>query len=180
MISATSKGIFWPIQIAIPTSGRNRIVARSMLRSLLRTRIPINMGSARYSSDDVAMPAPVTLVCASSSSSCWPINELAVMSVNATMMYTSANHTKIRNSTNERPLMCWRTTSAIDRPRCRTDATRAEKSWTPPIRIEPHRIQSMAGSQPNKAPARMGPTIGPAAAIAEKCWLRRGLVSSGA
>ena len=30
-------------------------------------------------------------------------------------------------------------------------------------------IQISAGSQPKKTPARIGPTIGPAAAIAEKC-----------
>jgi hypothetical protein len=36
----------------------------------------------------------------------------------------------------------------------------------------PTRIQSRAGIQPNATPARIGPTIGPAAAIAEKCWPR--------
>ena len=63
-----------------------------------------------------------------------------------------------------------RTTSAIDRALCRIDATSAEKSCTPPIRMLPTRIQIRAGAQPNATPARIGPTIGPAAAIAEKCW----------
>ena len=39
------------------------------------------------------------------------------------------------------------------------------------MKILPTRIQISAGNQPNITPARMGPTIGPAAAIAEKCWL---------
>jgi hypothetical protein len=63
-----------------------------------------------------------------------------------------------------------RTTSAIERALWRTEATSAEKSCTPPMKTLPMRIQSSAGSQPNATPARIGPTIGPAAAIAEKCW----------
>ena len=39
-----------------------------------------------------------------------------------------------------------------------------------PMNTLPTRIQSRAGAQPNATPARIGPTIGPAAAIAEKCW----------
>jgi hypothetical protein len=31
-------------------------------------------------------------------------------------------------------------------------------------------IQASAGAQPNITPAKMGPTMGPAAAMAEKCW----------
>jgi hypothetical protein len=62
-----------------------------------------------------------------------------------------------------------RTTSAIDRALWRIEATRAAKSWTPPMKMLPRRIQSSAGSQPNATPAKIGPTIGPAAAMAEKC-----------
>ena len=38
---------------------------------------------------------------------------------------------------------------------------------------------SSAGSQPKAIPARMGPTIGPAAAMAEKCWFSNGPASHG-
>ena len=55
------------------------------------------------------------------------------------------------------------------RPLLRTEAVRLEKSWTPPIKMEPRMIHSSAGSQPNQMPASTGPTIGPAAAMAEKC-----------
>ena len=72
-----------------------------------------------------------------------------------------------------------RTTSAIDRALWRIDAASAVMSCTPPMKIEPTRIQSSAGSQPNITPARIGPTIGPAAAIAEKCWLSRNFGSIG-
>ena len=57
----------------------------------------------------------------------------------------------------------------MDFPECRTDATNVKKSCTPPIKIEPTMIHSHAGNHPNHIPARIGPTIGPAAAIAEKC-----------
>ena len=66
-----------------------------------------------------------------------------------------------------------RTTSAIDRAPWRIEATSAVKSWTPPMKMLPTRIQSSAGSQPKATPARIGPMIGPAAAIAEKCWPSR-------
>jgi hypothetical protein len=74
-----------------------------------------------------------------------------------------------RNNRYDWRLMCSRTTSAIERALCRIDATRADISCTPPMKIEPMRIQISAGSQPNVRPARIGPTIGPAAAMAEKC-----------
>jgi hypothetical protein len=48
-------------------------------------------------------------------------------------------------------------------------ANNAPASCTPPIRIAPIMIHSSAGSQPNASPARIGPTTGPAAAIAVKC-----------
>ena len=62
-----------------------------------------------------------------------------------------------------------RTTSAIERPPCRTEAISVVKSWMPPMRTEPTRIQIHVGNQPKSVPARIGPTIGPAAAMAEKC-----------
>ena len=65
--------------------------------------------------------------------------------------------------------MCCRTTSAMDFPLCRTEATSVKKSCTPPMKIEPRMIQIHAGSHPNNVAAKIGPTIGPAAAIAEKC-----------
>ena len=59
--------------------------------------------------------------------------------------------------------MCSRTTSAIDRALCRMDAVSDVMSCTPPMKTLPMRIQSKAGSQPKNTPARIGPTIGPAA-----------------
>ena len=37
------------------------------------------------------------------------------------------------------------------------------------MNTDPTRIQINAGNHPKLKPARIGPTIGPAAAIAEKC-----------
>ena len=65
--------------------------------------------------------------------------------------------------------MYCRTTSAIDRPPCRTEAINVVKSWMPPMKTDPTRIQIHVGNHPKSVPARMGPTIGPAAAMAEKC-----------
>ena len=45
-----------------------------------------------------------------------------------------------------------------------------EKSCTAPMNTTPSPIHSSDGSQPNCWQARMGPAIGPAAAMAEKCW----------
>lgn len=94
-------------------------------------------------------------------------------------MYTSAIQTNERNSKNDRLLMCWWTTSAIEPALWRTEAVSAVMSWTPPMKIEPIKIQIMAGSQPKARPAAIGPTIGPAAAMAEKCWLIRNFGSIG-
>ncbi len=63
-----------------------------------------------------------------------------------------------------------RTTSAIERASCRTEATSAEKSCTAPMKTTPNVIHRTHGSQPNCWQARMGPAMGPAAAMAEKCW----------
>ena len=73
-----------------------------------------------------------------------------------------------------------RTTSAIDRALWRTLATSAEKSWTPPMKMLPSRIQASAGAQPKATPARIGPTTGPAAAMAEKCCPSRSCGGIGA
>ena len=54
-----------------------------------------------------------------------------------------------RNSRYERRLMCSRTTSAIDRAWCRILAVKAARSCTPPITMEPTKIHTNAGNQPN-------------------------------
>ena len=64
-------------------------------------------------------------------------------------------------------------TSAMEQAPCRTLAARLKKSWTAPIKTTPRAIQSKQGSQPNARQAAIGPAIGPAAAIAEKCWPKR-------
>ncbi|MCZ7383567.1 MAG: hypothetical protein O8C63_02330 [Candidatus Methanoperedens sp.] len=71
------------------------------------------------------------------------------------------------------------TISAIDVALCLIDATRLEKSCTPPIKIEPSKIHKIAGNHPNQIAASIGPTIGPAAAIAEKCWPKSRLALAG-
>ncbi len=63
--------------------------------------------------------------------------------------------------------------SAIELAPCRTEAVRLEKSWTAPISTTPRPIHSRQGSQPKAWQARMGPAMGPAAAMAEKCWAKR-------
>ena len=63
-----------------------------------------------------------------------------------------------------------RAISAIESAPWRTDATSAVKSWTAPMRTTPSTIQSTQGTQPKSRHATIGPTIGPAAAIALKCW----------
>jgi hypothetical protein len=55
----------------------------------------------------------------------------------------------------------------------RIEATRVEKSCTAPMNTTPTVIHSSAGNQPNCWQARIGPAMGPAAAIAEKCWGNR-------
>src|SRR5690606_30206511 len=65
-------------------------------------------------------------------------------------------------------LMYCRASSATERARWRIEPTSAAMSWTPPTKIEPSTIQSTAGTQPKKRPARIGPTTGPAPAIDEK------------
>src|ERR1700732_519849 len=60
-----------------------------------------------------------------------------------------------------------RATSASDRPLCRTDATITIKSCTQPATTAPIKIQIKPGAKPNCA-ANVGPTKGPAPAIAAK------------
>jgi hypothetical protein len=100
-------------------------------------------------------------------------NVEAVTSVKATMTYTSASQMKAMIAIQARPPRCTRITSAMERPSWRTEATSVEKSWTAPMNTTPMPIQRMEGSQPNCWQARMGPAMGPAAAMAEKCWGRR-------
>jgi hypothetical protein len=63
--------------------------------------------------------------------------------------------------------------SAIEVAPCRTEAVRLEKSCTAPISTTPRPIHSRQGSQPKAIQAMIGPAIGPAAAMAEKCWAKR-------
>ena len=55
----------------------------------------------------------------------------------------------------------------IERPRARTETTRAPKSWTQPTKIEPKTTHSMAGSQPQTT-AMAGPSIGDSPVIEAK------------
>ena len=52
---------------------------------------------------------------------------------------------------------------------CLREAPRLNRSCTPPMKMDPRPIHKRTGAQPNHKQARIGPTIGPAAAIAEKC-----------
>ncbi len=91
------------------------------------------------------------------------------MSVKAAMTYIRQSQTNARNRRYAVGERLRRTISPIDAPPWRTEAIRLEKSWTPPMKMEPRTIHSSAGSQPNQMPAKTGPTIGPAAEMAEKC-----------
>ncbi len=62
-----------------------------------------------------------------------------------------------------------RAISARDLPWCRMEATSTMKSWTQPARTAPNTIQKNPGANPNWA-ARVGPTSGPAPAMAAKWW----------
>ena len=95
------------------------------------------------------------------------------MSAKARITYTRASQMKAIMATQARGPSCSRTISAMDFPPWRTDAIRLEKSWTAPMKTTPSPIQSRQGSQPNCWQARMGPAMGPAAAMALKCWPRR-------
>ena len=57
----------------------------------------------------------------------------------------------------DRWLMWSRTTSAIERALWRIEAVSAVMSCTPPMKIEPTRIQISAGSQPNIDAGQNGP-----------------------
>jgi len=65
-----------------------------------------------------------------------------------------------------------RAMSASDFPLWRTEATRTTKSCTQPASTAPKRIQMKPGAKPNCA-ARVGPTSGPAPAMAAKWWPKR-------
>lgn len=54
-------------------------------------------------------------------------------------------------------------------PRLRNETTRAPKSCTAPIRMEPKSTQSRAGSHPQMT-ATAGPTMGPVPAMDVKWW----------
>jgi hypothetical protein len=62
-----------------------------------------------------------------------------------------------------------RAISAIELPPWRKDATKLEKSCTAPMNTTPSPIHTKHGNQPKAWHARIGPAIGPAAAMAEKC-----------
>jgi hypothetical protein len=62
-----------------------------------------------------------------------------------------------------------RSTAATDPAPCRTEPTNAAKSCIAPTKTQPSTIHQNAGCQPNAVAARIGPAIGPAAEIAEKC-----------
>jgi hypothetical protein len=81
---------------------------------------------------------------------------------------TNASQRKPPNTTRTRWPRLSSAISAIDRPRARRDAMRLEKSCTAPMKIDPTRIQITAGSHPQTAHARIGPTMGPTPAMLAK------------
>ncbi len=68
---------------------------------------------------------------------------------------------------------CSRVISATERAPWRTEAVRLLKSCTAPISTTPRPIHSRHGTHPQTWQARIGPAIGPAAAMAEKCCAKR-------
>ena len=58
---------------------------------------------------------------------------------------------------------------AIEHAPWRIDPTSAAKSCIEPMKMQPITIHQSAGSQPNIDAARIGPAMGPAAEMAEKC-----------
>ncbi len=69
-----------------------------------------------------------------------------------------------RKSVRARAPITWPAMSQMERPWLRRLITRAEKSWTAPIRTVPTATQSIAGSQP-QITAMAGPTMGAAPAM---------------
>ena len=130
---------------------------------IFRSVNPMIRAKSRYSVDADAMLLPRK----------GSTNVLAVTSVNAAMMYTSENHKKKRKRINAFLLIVALMTSAMERPWWRMEATTLTMSCTPPIKIPPKMTHRKVGNQPNHMPARIGPTIGPAAAMAERCWPKR-------
>ena len=59
--------------------------------------------------------------------------------------------------------------SAMVWPLWRREITRAPRSWTAPMKIEPRKTQSRAGTQPQMMPMA-GPTMGPVPAMEVKWW----------
>ena len=82
-------------------------------------------------------------------------------------------HVRLRFETAHRIGESVRSLRMEEEPAGRTLAARLVKSWTAPIRTTPRAIQSKQGTQPNARQAAIGPAIGQAAAIAEKCWPKR-------
>jgi hypothetical protein len=66
-------------------------------------------------------------------------------------------------------LTYWAEISEIDFPWFLKDMTKAEKSCTAPMTIDPTKTQIIAGTQPQMT-AIAGPTIGPVPAIEVKWW----------
>ena len=73
-----------------------------------------------------------------------------------------------RNIRCDNGLMRSRAISAMLRALWRIEASKADKSCTPPMNMVPTTIHTKAGAQPNALAATMGPTIGPAPAMEEK------------
>ena len=74
-----------------------------------------------------------------------------------------------RNSRRIKGLMTRPAISPTVCPRLRRDTTKAPRSWTAPMKIEPKSTHNKAGSHPQST-ARAGPTIGPVPAMEVKWW----------
>ena len=70
------------------------------------------------------------------------------MSVKATMIMTRVTKMNRLNRIQALLETFMRTVSVMERPLLRTEATSAPISCTPPMKIEPTRIQISAGTQP--------------------------------
>ncbi len=88
----------------------------------------------------------------------------AITSPKMAITTISTKNSTIRNRTRARGEIIRPAMSPIDWPRDRSDTTRAPKSCTAPMNMEPSNTHNSAGSQPQNI-AMAGPTIGPVPAI---------------
>ena len=92
------------------------------------------------------------------------LNITAITRPKMAITMRSAKKTIMKNAYFTLLFIIWEVVSAMETPLFLMDTTSEPKSWTAPITMDPIRIHSIAGTQPQIIPIA-GPTIGPVPAM---------------